>query len=264
MKTVYTVNNKIFSVNNKTFSYELWTPSLITTNAWYDASDANTITESGGVVSQWSDKSPSSNHMTQSIGGNSPSIGTQTLNGLNVVTLNGSSQYMSFTSGFNINQCVIFVFAPNSDNINQRIFNNSTAPAVQMGYNGGNNKLTYTGTGISPIYGLTFASTATYDKPSPYIAGWGFESNGIREEKDGTNILYPITKLSTSAANAVTFGRQDTPVANYFNGYFAEIIAIPDYTLGEGRKIEGYLAWKWGMVNKLPSDHPYKNARPLA
>ena len=28
------------------------------------------------------------------------------------------------------------------------------------------------------------------------------------------------------------------------------------------QKLEGYLAWKWGTVASLPSDHPYKNGEP--
>jgi len=27
-------------------------------------------------------------------------------------------------------------------------------------------------------------------------------------------------------------------------------------------KVEGYLAWKWGLVANLPSGHPYKNLPP--
>jgi len=35
----------------------LWTPEEITTQAWYDASDASTITKVGAsAVSQWDDK----------------------------------------------------------------------------------------------------------------------------------------------------------------------------------------------------------------
>jgi len=45
----------------------LWTPgherSLV--SLWLDASDSSTITESGGSVSQWDDKSGNGNHITQ-------------------------------------------------------------------------------------------------------------------------------------------------------------------------------------------------------
>lgn len=51
-----------------------WTPldlgsALV---AWYDAGDAATITESGGAVSQWNDKSGNTNHLAQGTGANQP------------------------------------------------------------------------------------------------------------------------------------------------------------------------------------------------
>ena len=49
------------------FGAPLWTPSEITTAAWYDASDLDTITESAGKVSQWDDKSGNNNNLVQEI-----------------------------------------------------------------------------------------------------------------------------------------------------------------------------------------------------
>jgi hypothetical protein len=28
------------------------------------------------------------------------------------------------------------------------------------------------------------------------------------------------------------------------------------------QKIEGYLAWKWGIQGKLPTNHPYNSVKP--
>ena len=33
-------------------------------------------------------------------------------------------------------------------------------------------------------------------------------------------------------------------------------------SLNDRQRVEGYLAWKWGSVQYLASDHPYKNSRP--
>jgi len=47
------------------------------------------------------------------------------------------------------------------------------------------------------------------------------------------------------------------------SGVIAEVVSIgDDCSDTEATKIEGYLAWKWGLVDKLPSDHPYKYAPP--
>lgn len=44
------------------------------------------------------------------------------------------------------------------------------------------------------------------------------------------------------------------------DGYIAEALITTDST--NHQKTEGYLAWKWGLVSKLPSDHPYKGVAP--
>jgi hypothetical protein len=36
------------------------------------------------------------------------------------------------------------------------------------------------------------------------------------------------------------------------------------YTTSDREKLEGYLAWKWGLEANLPNGHPYENAAPLA
>ena len=45
----------------------LWEPSRVPTNLWLDAKDESTITESGGAVSQWDDKSGNDNHAVQEL-----------------------------------------------------------------------------------------------------------------------------------------------------------------------------------------------------
>jgi hypothetical protein len=46
-------------------------------------------------------------------------------------------------------------------------------------------------------------------------------------------------------------------------GYIAEVV-ICDAVLSstDREKVEGYLAWKWGLESNLPSGHPYENAAP--
>jgi hypothetical protein len=66
--------------------------------AWYDASDAGSITESSGNVSQWNDLSGNARHLAQSNLGNKPGTGAQTQNGLNVLTWDGSD-FMRYDAG---------------------------------------------------------------------------------------------------------------------------------------------------------------------
>jgi len=57
--------------------------------------------------------------------------------------------------------------------------------------------------------------------------------------------------------------RGNSPEYSRWNGALGEVI----FTDGkEGRttqqRIEGYLAWRWGLAEKLPPDHPYRSRRP--
>jgi hypothetical protein len=68
--------------------------------AWYDASDAGSITESGGLVSQLDDLSGNGYHLTQGTGANQPSTGTRTMGteALNAIEF-ASGKYLSRTIG---------------------------------------------------------------------------------------------------------------------------------------------------------------------
>jgi len=60
--------------------------SLSGLQAWYDASDASTVTESSGDVSQIDDKSGNDYHLTQATAALKPTYETAVQNGLNVLT----------------------------------------------------------------------------------------------------------------------------------------------------------------------------------
>lgn len=64
--------------------------------AWWDASDAASITASAGAVSQWNDKSGNARHLT-SAGSNKPITGASTTNSLNV--LDFTSDVLQNTAG---------------------------------------------------------------------------------------------------------------------------------------------------------------------
>ena len=56
----------------------------------------------------------------------------------------------------------------------------------------------------------------------------------------------------------ITIGALQT-LATYFNGNIYEIVVYASYLSQVQRQtVEGYLAWKWGLVSQLPANHPYK------
>lgn len=87
------VFSKVFG-NGAEFS-PLDIPNLL---AWYDATDAGSIISSGGLVSQWSDKSGNANHITQGTGSDQPTTGVELINGLNAIGFDGTDDFLDIVS----------------------------------------------------------------------------------------------------------------------------------------------------------------------
>ncbi len=89
---------------------------------WLDASNAGSITSSGGLVSQWNDLSGTGNNVTQASGSNQPTTGTTTQNGLNVI-VNSATTGFDMPSGLYTipaGDNTVFVVYQSSDTTNNR------------------------------------------------------------------------------------------------------------------------------------------------
>jgi hypothetical protein len=87
-------------------------------HSWYDAADATTITQIGGQVSQWSDKSGNNRHATQGTGVKQPTWGTTTVNGKTVMNFSGSQFLIANASVTSNNLTHFVVFRKTSTNAN--------------------------------------------------------------------------------------------------------------------------------------------------
>lgn len=80
---------------------EPFDPLTLTPLAWYDPSDATTVTLNGSTVSQLNDKSGNVRHMVQGTAGNQPTYTSAGINGLNCLTFDGAGDNL-LCSGANI------------------------------------------------------------------------------------------------------------------------------------------------------------------
>ena len=86
---------------------QLFAPTMIPSlSLWFDASDPGTITQSGGLVSEWRDKSSNAYSVIQGTASNRPTYATNLLNGLPGIQLSATSYLYqvgssmpNFTSG---------------------------------------------------------------------------------------------------------------------------------------------------------------------
>ena len=215
-----------------------FSPLDLSPTLWLDASDTSTITEVGGAVSQWDDKSGSNLDLVQATAANQPTSGTRTLNGLNVLDFDGSD-WMRPAALSNITQpnTIFTVF----DNDNAAV----TAYLVDGFGNAATRHTFHFAFGGYSIFAGSSLLAGTVDT-NPHIS---------RSVYDGASSNLFIDGVSTITGNAgsnsfdmITLGaRIDN--SSPFDGAIAEIIVVDGtLTAGEIADTEQYLANKWGIT----------------
>jgi len=247
-----------------------WTPAETTTELWLDASDTATITETSGNVTAWDDKSGNGNDATAS---NTPRSGDSTQNGLNVIDLDhNNSEYFTLTGLTGITGGVSAFIVTKVTNDPALDNTDPAENGIWQIHNGGGsfpaNHYSYTDGAIYDSFGSTVRKST--GNPSQDLTAWHIYN--VDSEASNWTSRHNGTQHYTTATN--TFGIAGTTYlgasvwpANvttyYHSGSFAEFIVIEGVVSASDRqKIEGYLAWKWGLEANLPSGHPYEFAPP--
>jgi hypothetical protein len=110
--------------------------------------------------------------------------------------------------------------------------------------------------GFFPAGGLTWGNVdgIAYERVAP--------SAVPLISRDGGSLTSTGTTLPSASAGPTMFGCYlGAPPSQGF-GIVKEIIFVPYNLESERQRIEGYLAWKWGLDALLPGGHPYKSAPP--
>jgi hypothetical protein len=220
--------------------------------------DLNTI--AGLIV--WSDATVHTSAQTLTTWTNKATVGTHTTTCSGTVVLNGlnSLPVVRFTTSakwrvspdVNMNAYTMFWVGRQRGGTNARVLN-SLNNHLYGYWNGGKQRL-YTdgdpnqlgGLGSDSIWDMFSHSRAT---SAPYTFNW-----------NGTSI-YSAASSTGNNMNGLTIN--DGAYGEYSDCEAAEIV-LYNVVLSTVniQKIEGYLAWKWGLQANLPSGHPYKSASP--
>jgi hypothetical protein len=242
----------------------VFNPTLLSNcTLWLDAGDAGTMSFTGSNLTTWRDKS--------GVGNNGTATGTIT----NTGSINGTSVPQWTGATF---KCVSGTLSNTTTTLSTfAVFNMSSSSADFsriLGFTIGTEadwtsvaklaaifKLSGTPTGYGAYRGSSPASSnVTSAFNVPIIASILF---------DGTNnILYVNGVAGVSSTNGsggafgyntyVIGGELGTPTV-FTEASIAEVIHYPNFLPTQQRRlVEGYLAWKWGLVGSLPSTHPYK------
>lgn len=263
------------------FGSPIWTPAdLAGSKIWYTADEPlNTIV--GGLIDTLYDKSGGGKHATPHTGSIDRASLTRTLNSRAVLTISPAS---GTSRGFlrtgtnsidnNTDGTTIFVVsclkgAGWSSTVwadrNDGYYSRRVLAPSNAGLELGGRRLNadgYTSTRGAATDTNWHVTTAVYDN----AAGQLYAS------QDGTVVLVPTAWQSagnTDATDSMFYAIGFQGNGSGFSSFgsvdedIAEVLIVRGVmTLAARQKMEGYLAWKWGLEANLPAGHPYKAARP--
>ncbi len=263
---------------------ELWLPSSqARLAAWIDASDTSSYTRSGSTLTGVTDKAGT---YTMSIG-STPTVIANSLNNLNVFDFDGneylqSTSYESQTTSGNHWAIGVFRFntvnntkdsfwsyetnaSPKRDYAVSSSASNNTWPG-ELDLDGlSSNRISNT-IGNSEEWNLKSIQQNTYAITAVYFNKTG---NQIGTRVDGQSAFKVVNDYTNSIQNNQELRLMRNRSSVELDGQLAEFFAVADIPGTSGTDIstlekgEGYLAWKWGLVSLLPSNHPYKNSAPV-
>jgi len=255
-----------------------WTPDQLTSlEAWYDADDATTITESSGSVSQWDDKSGNAGHATQSSGTLQPTLVAAELNGLDVLRFDGSNDTLDLDSSLdlirNVGDVSVFyvskISASAADLTYHSVFACTTSDVAKARLLAGTYGKDYTLAGRRLDSDGFSPHTNHVDRSGDWViceADFGYSAATRDLYIDAENVLADTAVQgtgNTSDTDSTYANIGSLNVNNYWYGDIAEIaVVIGGITETERDKMEGYLAHKWGLEANLPGGHPYKSSAP--
>lgn len=247
------------SVSEPIYSDFNFSPLSLSPALWLDASDTTTITESGGSVSQWNDKSGNGYNFTQGTGANQPTTGIRTVNGLNAVDFDGGD---AMTAGdvldLGTNSLSIFavaqsdVFTVAGKTIIGKYKVTPAAGSYLMLNENFAQRVIYvhsTSTNVSIAYSSTaapFMQSGVIDREAGVVSTWlnqvGFNSASFTPDS-GTSRNISTSLWLGALRNSTDTGFQG---GYFWDGAICEIIfVLRPLTFNEVRMTENYLRAKW-------------------
>ena len=237
---------------------------------WMDAADSSSdsMTLSGSTVTVWKDKSGLGNHTTARSG--TSTLTSNAINGKSAISMAGgyfTGPFATANTGTQIHAFAVLTidsstgqwarpFALGRPGVND--FSESTTTFAIIRFNGtqavGIGRAgQYLSVGI-PAYSSPFLVQSSHNGSTEYMSVNG--NLTVSSAGTGQSGNFNITSYGLGV---------NTNTGDYFalNGYYGEVMYFNVQLSDANRqKIEGYLAWKWGLQASLPMGHPYALAAP--
>lgn len=235
---------------------------------WYDASDPNVIQASGTLLTRILNKGLS-NQFPLNRASNSPRIGFQTPNGLSCVRLavNDVVVYQGdYSLGNSRTHMIVSRPLVNTTTGGARFIWENAADLSTREYfsfeSGRLNELTQglqftiqsSDTGLNLSNQLSMFTFRTFEGTNASNAG----------NLNGSNLTLEQTNSPAYFNVSIPYYMNvDSPFPIGSQQDFCEFLSWNScLSLSQFQQVEGYLAWKWGIVSLLPPNHPFKTTPP--
>jgi hypothetical protein len=244
-----------------TYEEPVFVPTLISGNQlWLDGNDplgTGTQPANGAIVSTWVDKSGN--------GLNGTSTGTTPLFASGGgITFSAGAYNTSYSSSLT-NESLFVVSR----------YTRTSGTLSLVGQTGDGARLLSLGAGASTaqlqssVYNVALGALSSSTTVPINTIGLG----GLITTNSTMDIFYNGTSVGTPTAVTITSGRTSIiggastggsiNTSQYFGGIIHEVIGFTgQLTTSQRRRVEGYLAQKWGSQSSLPANHPFKTIAP--
>ena len=235
------------------YQQRLWSPAVLRPFAWWDAADISTITQSGGAITQWSDKSGNDRHAT----GGAATYSVESFNGLNAVSFSGSTN-MSVASAGSSAVAMVAAIRPTASGAGSGSYRGICATGGGSG--AGSMLLAKVNFGAWGTFGSAINIPSSGDNPLVADKNYILVMDGLSSgafAQNGTSVgTYSGSEGQGGHIGGVSVFSQG------FTGFICEIAWFSSaMSLASRRAVEGYLSWKWAIP--LAADHPFFSRPPL-
>ncbi|MEI6970947.1 MAG: prolyl oligopeptidase family serine peptidase [bacterium] len=254
---------------------------------WLDASDANSVTIADGRVAEWKDASAGKFNASQSVGDFRPTLVLNAFGKMPMVRFVASG-YQEGMHGFQpyLGHTLNTDCVPGTGDGPRTI----VMAMANVGHTEWliNHVLHYGSPAALEAYGITsrsdqknvwgnhywsggFSSGISSDSPGGFIVIQSYGDGVDRYTINGGPTVSNTVALKTAGG---TYGKYGITIGARIDPRFGkpsegavfdagEVMAFSKaLSVKDRQKVEGYLAHKWGMADRLPAKHPYKSRVP--
>ena len=238
---------------------------------WFDAADQTTFSySSGSSISTWREKSSNAYSVIQPTSANQPTLTQSAQNRLpgiqfatNTFLYQTATSMPNFTTG---PATSVLIAARNASvntgwNITNTIWFTSTGGSATTRYHFSFNRDVTDGTTLFTNGVLVGQVTSNAVAPSANaIFGFTASATSATIHTNGSTDSYAgVTLPDATGSTAFIFNDPRNLAGGSDNIMIFEMVGYnTQITTAQRQQLEGYLAWKWGMVDNLPANHPYK------